>query len=73
MSQTIPQSGPYPLPPGRFAVRLDIAERDRGLFLAAGAHGDGAIYTQHGHHIHLVRKVILRVGSFLNYLILKLH
>ena len=35
--------------------------------------GNGAIYTQYGHHIHLVRKVIMRVGSYLNWLILKLH
>ena len=61
------------MPPGRFAVRLDIAPRDRELFLAAGAVGHGAIYTQHGKHIHLLRKVILRVGSYLNWLILKLH
>jgi multidrug resistance efflux pump len=73
MTGTIPQTGPYPLPPGRFAVRLDIAERDRDLFLAAGAVGHGAIYTQHGRHIHILRKVILRVGSFVNYLVLKLH
>jgi multidrug resistance efflux pump len=73
MSGTIPQTGSYPLPAGRFAVRLDIAESDRELFLAAGAHGHGAIYTQHGHHIHILRKVIMRVGSFLNWLVLKLH
>jgi multidrug resistance efflux pump len=73
MSQTVPQTGTAPLPPGRFAVRLNIAEPDRDLFLAAGAHGHGAIYTQHGHHIHILRKVILRVGSFVNYLVLKLH
>lgn len=69
----LPTTGSVPLPPGRFAVRLDIAPRDRELFLAAGALGDGAIYTQHGHHIHIIRKVILRVGSYLNWLILKLH
>jgi multidrug resistance efflux pump len=73
MSPTLPQTGTYKLPPGRFAVRLKIADRDKDLFLAAGAVGDGAIYTQHGHHIHIVRKVILRVGSFLNWLVLKLH
>jgi multidrug resistance efflux pump len=73
MSQHLPQTGAAPPPPGRFAVRLRIAERDRALFLAAGAAGHGAIYTQHGHHIHIVRKVILRVGSYMNYLILKLH
>jgi multidrug resistance efflux pump len=69
----VPQTGVAPLAPGRFAVRLDIAPRDRELFLAAGALGGGAIYTQHGHHIHIIRKVILRVGSYLNWLILKLH
>lgn len=73
MSAALPQSGAAAPPPGRFAVRLRIAERDRDLFLAAGAAGSGAIYTQHGHHIHIVRKVVLRVGSYTNYLILKLH
>ena len=73
MSGTVPQTGSAPLPPGRFAVRLDIAEQDRELFLAAGAVGHGAIYTEHGHHIHILRKVIMRVGSYLDYLIVKLH
>ncbi len=73
MSAALPQTGAAPLPPGRFAVRLSIAARDRQLFMAAGAAGTGAIYTQHGRHIQIVRKVILRVGSYTNYLILKLH
>jgi multidrug resistance efflux pump len=73
MTGNLPQTGTAVLPPGRFAVRLDIEPRDRGLFLAAGAVGHGAIYTQHGHHIHILRKVILRVGSLLNWLVLKLH
>src|SRR5262245_32417868 len=60
-------------PPGKFAVKFDVAERDRKLFLAAGAHGDVAIYTDNLHAVHIIRKVILRVGSYLNYLILKLH
>lgn len=72
-SGVIPQTGTTQLPPGRFAVRLDIAPRDQELFLAAGAIGNGAIYTQHGHHIQIIRKVILRVGSYLNWLILKMH
>ena len=73
MSPNLPQTGPVPLPPGRFAVKLNIADPDKNLFLAAGAVGHGAIYTQHGHHIHILRKVILRVGSMLNWLVLKLH
>ena len=60
-------------PPGKFAVKFDIAERDRELLLAAGAAGDAAIYTDRLHAIHIIRKVILRVGSYLNYLIPKLH
>ncbi|HYP83312.1 HlyD family secretion protein [Variovorax sp.] len=72
-SGSIPQSSYAAMPPGRFAVKFDIAEDDRQLFLAAGAAGDAAIYTTHGHHIHIIRKVILRVGSYVNYLVLKLH
>ena len=60
-------------PAGKFAVKFDIAERDQGVFLAAGAAGDAAIYTDHLHAVHIIRKVILRVGSYVNYLILKLH
>src|SRR5687768_6543889 len=60
-------------PPGKFAVKFDVAERDRQLFLAAGAAGDAAIYTDGLHAIHIIRKVILRVGSYVNYLIPKLH
>ena len=73
VSGTIPMSGFMAQPPGRFAVKFDIAERDRALFLAAGAAGDAAIYTEHLAAIHIIRKVILRVGSYLNYLIPKLH
>jgi multidrug resistance efflux pump len=72
-SGTLPMSGFTAMPPGRFAVKFDIAERDRPLFLAAGAAGDAAIYTEHLEAIHILRKVILRVGSYLNYLVLKLH
>jgi multidrug resistance efflux pump len=72
-SGTIPMTGMMALPPGRYGVKFDIAERDKALFLAAGAAGDAAIYTEHLHAVHIIRKVILRVGSYLNYLILKLH
>jgi multidrug resistance efflux pump len=72
-SGTLPSSGITALPPGRYAVKFDIAEKDRDLFLAAGAGGDAAIYTDHLHAVHIIRKVIVRVGSYLNYLVLKLH
>jgi multidrug resistance efflux pump len=72
-SGNIPMSGVMALPPGRYAVKFDIAERDKETFFAAGAAGDAAIYTDNLHAVHIIRKVILRVGSYLNYLILKLH
>jgi hypothetical protein len=54
-------------------VKLEVAEKDRELFLPAGAVGSGAIYTEHGVMIHILRKVFVRVSSILNYLILKAH
>jgi multidrug resistance efflux pump len=69
----IPESGAYPNPEGRFAVRLTTDGKDKDLFLAAGAHGQGAIYSDSGAMLHIIRKVILRVGSKTDWLILKLH
>ena len=73
MSGVVPQTGVQPMPPGRFAVKLSIDPKHRELFLAAGARGQGAIYTDHLAAIHILRKVILRVGSYTNYIIPKLH
>jgi multidrug resistance efflux pump len=72
-SGAVPQTGVYPQVPGRFPVKLDVVDKDRDLFLAAGAAGDAAIYTEHAVFLHILRKVILRVGTITNYLVLKLH
>lgn len=72
-SGQLPQTGLYPQAPGRFPVKLIVEDKDRELFLAAGATGQGAIYTDHVAALHLVRMVILRVGSITDYLVLKLH
>jgi len=69
----IPSTGLQDPGGDRFAVRLDIDARDQGLFLAAGAVGDGAIYTDGFEALHLVRMVLLRISAKLNYLVLKLH
>ncbi len=71
-SGVLPLTGSEPTPPGRFAVKLEIDPKHRELFLAAGARGHAAIYTEHIEGIHILRKVIIRVGSYLNYLVLKL-
>jgi multidrug resistance efflux pump len=57
----------------KYAVKLAIEDKDKDLFLATGAVGNGAIYTESGEMIHIIRKVIMRVGTKLDWLILKLH
>jgi hypothetical protein len=50
---------------------LVVAEHDNALFLAAGARGAAAIYTEHVPLIHLIRKVLIRTSSYLDYIIIK--
>jgi multidrug resistance efflux pump len=73
LTGTLPQTGAAALPEGRFAVKLTLADRDKDVFLAAGARGTGAIYTAHLAPIHIIRKVLLRVSSYLNWVIIKHH
>ena len=58
-------------PPGRFPVKLVVGDHDRELFMAAGARGSAAIYTEHLALVHIIRKVLLRVSSYLDYVIIK--
>jgi multidrug resistance efflux pump len=60
-----------PMPPGQLAVRLYPVDKE--IFLAAGARGQGAIYTEYATIVHVIRRVFLRVQSKLDWLILKLH
>jgi multidrug resistance efflux pump len=64
---------PVAAPEQRIAVRLVLGPKDRQLFLAAGARGGGAIYTEHGKMIHIVRKVFVRVSAKLDWFVFKLH
>ena len=34
----------------------------------AGSSGQAAIYTEHVHHVAIMRKILMRMGSWLNYL-----
>ena len=73
ISNVLPQTGAFPSAPGRFPVKLRVEGPDADLFLPAGAVGHGAIYTERLEAVHILRKVILRVGAKVDYLILKLH
>ncbi len=68
-----PNGGVAPVPPNCLAVRLLMDGKDKDLFLASGAHGAGAIYTDSGHAIQIIRKVLVRVSAKLDWLILKMH
>ncbi|NOR18759.1 MAG: biotin/lipoyl-binding protein [Xanthomonadales bacterium] len=63
-----PMKSPYP---GRVAVIIDITDpafdefRDR---VPGGAYAQAAIYTEHFHHVAIMRKILLRMSSWMNYL-----
>jgi multidrug resistance efflux pump len=69
-SGNLPRTGFIP-PAGRFPVKLVVEEHDKALFLAAGAAGSAAIYTPHLTLVHILRKVLIRVESYLDYVIIK--
>ena len=73
ISGSLPTTGTgQPVPEGLLAVKLEVADPDKDVFLAAGARGSGAIYTNGLHEIHILRKILMRVHTKLDWLILKL-
>ncbi len=72
-SGDLPQTGVRPAIPNRFPVKLILEEGDHSELIAAGAVGQGAVYTDNMSFLHFIRKVMLRVHSKLNYIVLKLH
>lgn len=69
----VPATGFVAMPPARFAVKLRTTGKWKNDVLPAGSVGAGAIYTNHGKMIHIIRKVFMRVTAKINYLVLKLH
>jgi multidrug resistance efflux pump len=65
--------GVAPIPPYALAVRLLPDAKDKDLFLAAGASGAGAVYTESVVAIQILRRILLRVSAKLDWLILKMH
>jgi multidrug resistance efflux pump len=66
-------AGVAPIPPNSLAVRLLKDKKDVDLFMASGAAGAGAVYTDSGEALHILRKILIRVSAKLDWLILKLH
>ncbi len=61
------------VPEERIAVRLLVEPKEKELFLAAGARGQGAIFTKHGTALHIMRKILNRVSSKMDWFVFKLH
>ncbi len=69
----LPTTGIAPAIPNRFPVKLTLEDKDAVDLIPAGAIGDGTIYTDHASVLHIIRKIMVRVSSKLDYLVLKLH
>ena len=73
ISGNLPNTQAYGVPENRIAVRLLVEPKDREIFLAAGARGQGAIFTDHGSALHILRKVFVRVSSKVDWFVPKIH
>ncbi|HWS25814.1 MAG TPA: HlyD family secretion protein [Xanthomonadales bacterium] len=73
ISGQLPNTGFGTAPDMRLAVKLSVTGEDAELFLAPGARGHAAVYTEHVEAIQILRRVLLRISAKLDWLILKLH
>ncbi|MFK8331678.1 HlyD family secretion protein [Pseudomonas sp. BJa5] len=58
-------------PPGRVPVIIEITDPDFAQYsmqMPGGAYGQAAVYSQHFHHIATMRKILLRMAAWMNYI-----
>ncbi len=58
-------------PAGRVPVVIEITDPDYEQYRAVmpgGSYGQAAIYSQHFHHVAIMRKILLRMASWMNYI-----
>lgn len=58
---------------GRAIAIIDVSDDMRDYQIPLGATAQVAIYTEHWHHLSLLRKVLLRMRSWQNYVFLEGH
>jgi multidrug resistance efflux pump len=58
---------------GRALAVIDVTDDMSGYQIPPGAAGQAAIYTEHWHHVSLLRKILLRMRSWENYVFLEGH
>jgi len=57
--------------PGLIAVKIDITDPEFEAFeenLPGGAYAQAAIYSEHAHHLALLRKILLRMSAWMNFI-----
>lgn len=63
-----PTAAPFP---GRIAVIITITDPEFEEFrgkVPGGAYAQAAIYSEHFHHVAIMRKILLRMSAWMNYL-----
>jgi hypothetical protein len=58
-------------PPGRVPVQIEIDDPDFEKYRAlvpGGAYGQAALYSEHFHHVAVMRKILLRMAAWMNYI-----
>ena len=58
---------------GRALAIIDLEEDISKYQIPVGAAGQVAIYTEYWHHVSLLRKILLRMRSWQNYVFLEGH
>jgi multidrug efflux pump subunit AcrA (membrane-fusion protein) len=58
---------------GRAVAVIDVEDDMSGYQIPLGAAGQVAIYTEHWHHVSLIRKILLRMRSWENFVFLEGH
>jgi multidrug resistance efflux pump len=59
--------------PGRAIARIDIEDDLSGYQVPAGAAAQVAVYTEHWHHFAIIRRILLRMKSWMNYVFTEGH
>ncbi|MGE8360321.1 HlyD family secretion protein [Pseudomonas sp.] len=58
-------------PPGRVPVVLEVTDPDFAQYreqMPGGAYGQAALYSEHFHHVAIMRKILLRMAAWMNYI-----
>lgn len=67
----IDPQAPERVQPGQTLAKIDILEDTSAYQLPGGVVADVAVYTEHWHHVSILRKVLLRMSAWMNYVFLE--